>query len=145
MEFHSKERKGTFDSFVAVSKEQKKLITNAAAVAVVLDMLPLNFCDKKQGMVKFAEALVELGQSFAQSLKVNVAKALPCGNTVRSGLIQFSDELQKEFISQLSSILDLGAAVPCDGVKLDTNGKILRLRFKLFKILPHVNCSERWT
>lgn len=123
VEKHASEKKSDTSPLVVVSKDKKRAVTDAAAIAVALDLQPLSFCQHKVGMTKFAEALIELGQSFAPSVKLNVAKALPCGNTVRSGLIDLSNRMQLEFNTKLPSILEMGGGVTCDGVKLETNGK----------------------
>lgn len=99
------------------------MITKAAAKAVGLDLLPLNFCDKSNGMTPFAESLIELGQSFVPSVTANVSNLLPCGKSVRAALIDLSANIQKKFNGNLPAILALCGVIICDGVKLDAKGK----------------------
>lgn len=60
----------------------------------------------------FAQALIELGLSFVPSVQVNVENALPCCNTVRSGLLPLSKQMQKDFKTKLPLILELRGASP---------------------------------
>lgn len=107
----------------------------AAVVSVALDNLPLNFCEKRNGMKKFAKAFNTVGKSYAPLAQVNVRKALPFVDAVRSGLIRLSDIIKTSFNTELPSILEIGRGVTCHGDTLQPIGKILRLCSELHKVL----------
>lgn len=63
---------------VCVSADKMILIINATAAAVSLDFLTLSFIENKQDMIAFANALIELGQSYSSLAVNNVNHVLPC-------------------------------------------------------------------
>lgn len=100
---HYKQGRSEKDPLITVPKDQKMSIINAAAMP--LHFLPLWFCeDRKLGMYKFAEALVELGQIYDPSDKLNISK-------------------QENFNSQLPATIYFRGCVTCDGLKLESNGR----------------------
>lgn len=112
------------DVLVTVSEDRKKIITEAAAKASALDLLPLSFCDSKhRGVRQFADALIQLGQCYATTAQIDVGKLLPCGNSIRKGILDLSDKLRLEFKEKLPTLLENGGGISCDGVKLESNGR----------------------
>lgn len=109
--------------------KKKKHFADAAAIAVALDLQPVNFYQHKPGMVKLSEAFVVLGQCYAPSVRIDVSEAFPCGDTVRVRLIELNEELQKELNRMLPSILEIGAGVTCDGGKIEANFAIQFIQF----------------
>lgn len=47
---------------------------------------------------------------------------MTCRNKVRAGIINLSNEIQKELNSQLPAIFYFGDVITFDGVKLEANG-----------------------
>lgn len=110
------------DKMITVPQDKKKYIIEAAAKLCSIDSLPLNFCDKKLGMLHFATSLVELGETHSPSCQINMEKLLPCGDPVRAGVLSLCNNLRHNFKSKLSEIFRHGAGATCDGVKLDIPG-----------------------
>lgn len=123
MECHAKSESLKEKQIFVVLKEEKKLIQEAEAKSYALEMLPLGFFDKKNGILSFASSIVALGQKYPPSVQIDIEKLLPCRDTVRSEVIQLSEKVQKTFNLELPAILELGGGITCDGVKLEANGK----------------------
>lgn len=61
-------------------------ISDAVALAVVLDLRPLGFTEKKEGIVALAEAVFKAGQSIPYGVPINRELYLPSRSAGKASL-----------------------------------------------------------
>lgn len=100
----------------------KDMIINSAAHACILDNLALGFCERKKGILKFATALVNIGQNIPSGRSVDIEDALPCGKTVGKEVKRIAAQINLNLKNLINQVLECGGAVTCDGVKCPNSG-----------------------
>lgn len=107
-----------------LSKDEKKIINEAAAKAATMDTMPLSFCYHKPGFLILARALIEIGQRHPVSASLDVKDALPCANTVRNTISSMASLLRHKIREELMPLMiKAGGGISCDGVKVEETGK----------------------
>lgn len=87
-----------------------------------IDCLPMSSCYWNPLILRFALSLIYLGQKYTHSCDIGVEKLLPCGNSVRDGIIYLCSEMRKGFRGKLGDIFRYGSGVTYDGVKIKLTG-----------------------
>jgi len=102
-----------------LSTRCRRNITDAAALAVILDIRPLSFTDNQAGIAAFATQVFKAGQSVPSGIKINPKSYLPSRGAVVDALTRIGKELRIKYSKTLSDRLKrLGGAVSVDGVSL---------------------------
>lgn len=96
---------------VVVLGDKNKVIIEALARAAAIYTLPIaiytltmSFCQNKMGITIFAKSLIELGQSCEPSCEIDINWLLPCGVTVRRGIMELCWSMRVEFKNDLQKI-----------------------------------------
>lgn len=121
METHNRDRKKE-TTITAVSADRKRDIIEFCAIASSVDKLPFSFA-KKPGFRTLAAGLIKLGQTYSSSSILDIHKILPCGNTVRKGVVDLSKKLKEDFKEQLDKVFRFGGGMCCDGAKDERTDK----------------------
>lgn len=79
----------------------------------------MNFCEKKNVIKALAQSLIELSKMYILSCSSNVANILPCGNTVRKGVIKLSGIINSKFKSILANFFHYGGGLSWDVEKIE--------------------------
>ena len=99
-------------------------VANAAALAVVVDIQPLSFCDGHARMRSFAKTIFELGQKVPANELIDPKSYLPGRTAVTTAVKELRDESRQNFIAQMhSGKLRYGGAATIDGVHLNLHGR----------------------
>lgn len=101
----------------------KSVITEAAAKAVVVSVLPINFCYQKAGFVGIVRALIEIGHGLPQGEQVNVYDALPCASTVCNKIKDIAQERRSILKGNMKAMICAGGGISCNGVQVEATGK----------------------
>lgn len=102
----------------------KEEISDAAALAVVLDLRPMGFTENREGMAAYAKAVFSAGQSVPVGIPINAKSYLPSRTAIKSSLDRLEVKLCAIFSKELrTNLLSQGGAVSVDGVTLKLQGK----------------------
>lgn len=121
-EAHETTREQDVFTPVTISMPQKRMITDGAVFAVVNGTLPFDFCYRKGGMLKVCQSLLEVGQGIPATRTNDVPKALPSSNTVHAGISRLSKRMREDFMKGVSTVLEIGGGITCDGLKNELTG-----------------------
>lgn len=103
---------------------QKRAVIDAAAYAVAGGLLLLGFGYQKKGMVRFAKALVQIGQSIPVTATSDVVDLLPTPKAVSDSVKRIASTEQEYFrAEEFSAVINLGGGVTSDWLKQNTKGK----------------------
>jgi len=102
----------------------RRNITDAAALAAILDNRPLGFTDNHPGIAAFATEVFKAGQSVPVGIDINPKSYLPSRGAVSDAITRLVANMRKNFIDVLKArIGGYGGAVTVDGVTLKIQGK----------------------
>ncbi len=79
----------------------QKSVDQAAAKAVIMDLRPLGFTDKFEGMTAFGEAVFRAGQSTPLGVNVCPSSYLPSRTAVKKALSEIGESLRRKFAFRL--------------------------------------------
>ena len=103
----------------------EQTIAKSTVYAVALDLRPLSFCDGHPGMIKFAKALFELGQTVPVQEDVEPMSYSPGQTAVTTAVKELAHSSRKQFLKEMTDgCLKNGGAVSVHGVHIKANGKL---------------------
>jgi len=102
----------------------RRNITDAAGLAAILDMRPLEFTDNHPGIAAFATEVFKAGQSVPVGIVINLKSYLQSCGAVSDAVSRIAAELRKSYTKVLHERKSgRGDAVTVDGVTLKIQGK----------------------
>jgi len=103
----------------------KSKIKYSAALAVAIDLLPLNFADNRDGMIDYTTAVFRAGQNKGISDDVDIADFQPSAGAVRSAVTEIAKLMREEFKTSVleGDALMAGGSMTSDGVTLQLKDK----------------------
>ena len=129
---HKRQPNAHFSNFVNVSQAAKKRVAVAAGVACALGHLPMSFTDRKQGMVEFAQALLDVGKTVPLQKKIKASEVLPCATSVTTAIAETAQKVRDDFRKKdLQAVLEQGGGVTSDGLTDKLTGR------KLYDLVLH--------
>lgn len=119
-----------FEKF-KVTGETKNQLINATEIVSIMDNRPMNFCDKKPGILQFANVLLKIGQCITSGRCIDAEDSLPCAKLLKEEIKLIGDHCREKLKKSLRQIATVGGGITCDGVKCEVTGK------KFYEFLIH--------
>ena len=101
-------------------------ISEAAALAVCLEIGPPSFCEGHTGIRKFAQTIFEMGQPVPAKEKINPKSHMSERAVIRNAIKNLSDKTGKILLQNWTGSLQYGGSIMIDGVHLKVQEILLR-------------------
>jgi len=107
-----------------LAEKCRETVSEAAAMAVLMDLRPFGFAENHEGIAKYAEAVFKAGQTVPYGANISPSSYLPSRTAVRNALGRITTQMKNSFALKFESTLkSLGGAVTIDGLHLKLQGR----------------------